>query len=116
LDWIDHTNHTGFFGAREAVRILMRGLHTALLDFKVDITHCVCTSDAMATNKVICGSQDDELFGQPASNQVVEFRVMNFILVQDGKLIEHWAYLNHYRSHPSKTLPTVSDLASHRQV
>ncbi|KIX99803.1 uncharacterized protein Z520_04439 [Fonsecaea multimorphosa CBS 102226] len=92
-DWVDHTTHIpgASVTTREAVRTSIRGLHKALSDIKVDIMHCVCTGDVVATNKVIRGRQVGELFGQPASNQVVEFRVMDFMRVHDGKLIEHWA-------------------------
>ena len=69
----------------------MRYLHTALAEVKVEIVQCVCTGDVVATNKVISGKQVGELFGQPASNQRVELRIMDFIRIQDGKMIEHWA-------------------------
>ncbi|KIW23909.1 uncharacterized protein PV07_12071 [Cladophialophora immunda] len=92
-DWIDHTHRPGTAGDREAVKNIMRGLHKALLDIKVDIIHCVCTGDVVATNKIIRGRQVGELFGQPASDQMIEFRVMDFVRVQDGKLIEHWGSL-----------------------
>ncbi|EXJ67745.1 uncharacterized protein A1O5_09091 [Cladophialophora psammophila CBS 110553] len=92
-NWVDHPQMPGHPGDREGVYIIMRNLHKALLDIKVEIIHSVCTGDVVATNKIIRGKQVGELFGQPASNQAIEFRVMDFMRVQDGKLIEHWACL-----------------------
>lgn len=90
-DWVDRTPVPGLVGNRDGVHQVMRHLHTALADIKVDIQQCVCTGDIVATNKVLSGQHVGELFGQSPSNQRVEFRVMDFIRVQDGKLIEHWA-------------------------
>lgn len=89
-DWFDHTPVLGMIGNRDGVHKVMRYLHSALSEIKVDIVQCVCTGDIVATNKVLSGKHVGELFGQPASNQRVQLRVMDFMRVHEGQLIEHW--------------------------
>ena len=90
-DWIDHTPPPGQIGNREGVHQIMRYLHNALADLKVDVQQCVCTGDMVATNKVLSGRHVGDLFGQAPTNELVQFRVMDFMRVFDDKLIEHWA-------------------------
>ena len=89
-DWVDRTPVPGFSTGRDGTHQIMRYLHTALSEVKVDIQQCVCTGDVVATNKIISGKQVGELFGQPVTNERVELRVMDFMRVFDDKLIEHW--------------------------
>ena len=90
-DWVDRTPLPGQDGTRAGVHRIMRHLHSSLSDIKVDIEHCVCTGDVVATNKVMSGKQVGELFGQPATNKRVQLRIMDFIRAKDGMLVEHWA-------------------------
>ncbi|KIW66217.1 hypothetical protein PV04_08417 [Phialophora macrospora] len=89
-DFVNRTPLPGFVANRDGIHQAMHYLHAALTDIKVDIQHCVCTGDVVATNKVVSGKHVGELLGQPASGQRIEFRVMEFMRVQDEQLIEHW--------------------------
>jgi predicted ester cyclase len=90
-DWINHTVSEGQSPKREGVHYIMRYLHSALSEIKMDIESCVCTGDMVATNKVMSGKHVGDLFGNTASNQRVQFRIMDFMRVHEGQLIEHWA-------------------------
>lgn len=92
-DWVDRTPMPNGDATRQGVHDMMRYLHNALSGVKVYIESCVCTGDIVATNKVLSGKHVGEMFGQQPTNQQIEFRVMDFMRVQDGKLIEHWACL-----------------------
>jgi predicted ester cyclase len=50
----------------------------------------MCPGDVVATNKALKGKHVGELFGQPASDQQVAFRVIDFRRVPDEKSFEHW--------------------------
>ena len=87
---LDHIPVPGHVSNREGVHKMMRYLHSAISDIKIDIQQCVCTCDVVATNKVISGNHIGDSFGHLTAKQRVEFRVMDFIRVQEGKLVEHW--------------------------
>jgi predicted SnoaL-like aldol condensation-catalyzing enzyme len=91
-NWIDRTpvmpeQHT----SRAGVHWAMRYLHQCMSAIEVEIVHCVCTGDIVATNKVMRGTQDEAFFGLDAIGERVEFRIFDVMRVDgDGMLCEHW--------------------------
>ncbi|KAK5721185.1 hypothetical protein LTR17_014826 [Elasticomyces elasticus] len=100
-DFFDHTAAPSGSGqGREYVRAIIRHLHSALQDIQIEVIHCICESDVVATTKVLRGKQVGELFGnQPKMTEGwIEFMVMDFMTVVDGKLREHWATIGEFES------------------
>jgi predicted ester cyclase len=66
-------------------------MHAAFSELSVEVLHCVGEGDLVATHKVFRAGHTGSWFGVPPSGNPVEFRVMDLVRFQDGRLVEHWA-------------------------
>jgi hypothetical protein len=91
-DWIDRTPIMEWQDtSRTGVHSVMRYLHAGMKDMKIEIVHCVCTGDIVATNKILRGTQVQEMFGVKAIGEQIELRVFDVMRVdRKGQLCEHW--------------------------
>jgi predicted ester cyclase len=44
----------------------------------------------VATRKSFLGTHQGDLFGVPATNKAVHIDVVDFVRVEDGRIMEHW--------------------------
>ncbi|MBB4684464.1 ester cyclase [Amycolatopsis jiangsuensis] len=79
---------------RSGVADVTRALHTAFAGLEVEIVHCVASDDVVATHKIYRGRHVGEWLGTPPSGHHVEFPVMDFVRVRDGRFVEHWSVLD----------------------
>ncbi len=78
---------------RSGVVEVTRALHAAFADLAIEIVHCVATDGVVATHKVYRGRHVGDWLGTPPTGRQVEFRVMDFVRVRDGRFVEHWSVL-----------------------
>lgn len=83
-DFVDHSVTGVTQTGHERVRSLLSHLHTALLDVKVEVVHCIVMGDTVTTHKVIRGI--DKMDGTR-----IEKQVMDFVRFEQGLFREHWA-------------------------
>ncbi|KAK5687715.1 hypothetical protein LTS10_001855 [Elasticomyces elasticus] len=100
-DFFDHTAAPlGSGKGRHYVRSIIHHLHSALQDIQIEVVHCICENNVVATTKVLRGKQVGELFGQePKTTEGwIEFMVTDFMTVVEGRLREHWAIIGEVES------------------
>ncbi|KAK3657577.1 hypothetical protein LTR56_002352 [Elasticomyces elasticus] len=112
-DFFDHTAAPlGSGQGRDYVRAIIHHLHSALQDIRIEVAHCICENNVVATTKMLRGKQIGELFGnQPKTTEGwIEFMVRDFMTVVDGELREHWATIGGVESiqHVPGLLPPPS--------
>ncbi|MEV6028466.1 ester cyclase [Streptomyces sp. NPDC052036] len=74
-DFRNHTAEPGQRADREGVRETVVAMHEAFSGLRVEVLHCVCDGDLVATHKVFRGRHTGAWFGVPPSGNPVEFRV-----------------------------------------
>ncbi|TKA77659.1 hypothetical protein B0A55_04617 [Friedmanniomyces simplex] len=92
-DFFDHTAQPGQSPHRDGVHAIMRYIHSTITDLKIEIIHCISDGKVVATTKVLRGKQVGEIFGKPATNGMIEMRIMDFLTAVDGQFKDHWATL-----------------------
>ncbi|KAK3657576.1 hypothetical protein LTR56_002351 [Elasticomyces elasticus] len=95
-DFANHTALPGMPTGREGVHNLLRYLHTALAEIQIEVIHCICEGNVVATTKVLRGRQVGEFFGRgvPESSSGsgrIEMLIMDFMEVVEGRFGGHWA-------------------------
>nr|POF13608.1 hypothetical protein CFP56_02631 [Quercus suber] len=90
-DFVDHTGPPGEPQGRPCVLAKMKLIHSLLSDIQMEIVHCFGDGSMVATNKIMRGVQVADFPGKPATNARIEFRIMDFVTIVDGKIKEHWA-------------------------
>ncbi|KAK5712109.1 hypothetical protein LTR15_012178 [Elasticomyces elasticus] len=95
-DFVDYTALPGMPTGREGVHSLMRYLHSAVAEIQIEIIHCICEGNLVATTKILRGKQVGEFFGRAVPDSSdggarIEMLIMDFITVVEGKFGEHWA-------------------------
>jgi predicted ester cyclase len=90
-EFLNHTVEPGQRVDRTGVRETTAAMHEAFSELSVEVVHCLAQGDFVATHKVFRGWHTGSWFGVPPSGNPVEFRVMDLVRFQDGRLAEHWA-------------------------
>lgn len=93
-DFFDHTAQPGQSPHRDGVHWVMRFIKSSISELKIEIVHCISDGRVIATTKIFRGIQVADIFGKPPTNKPIEFRIMDFLVVQDGLLKDHWATLS----------------------
>ena len=90
-------NHTaaasvsdGVDGLKEYVKMLDEGFS----DFQVAIHEQLAEGDMVASRKTISATHTGEIMGHEATGKRIEFKVMDFVRLRDGKYVEHWGQNN----------------------
>jgi steroid delta-isomerase-like uncharacterized protein len=89
-DFVDHSPTPGLPEGKEGVRTLFGMLHAALPDMRAEIYDQICENMTVATRKSFLGTHQGDLFGVPATNKAVHIDVVDFVRVEDGRIMEHW--------------------------
>ncbi len=72
----------------------LAGFFRAFPDLNVTVNEQIAEGDTVATLKTFSATHDGDFFGVPASGKQVEFRVMEFMKVKDGKITDHWGMID----------------------
>ncbi|KAK5687716.1 hypothetical protein LTS10_001856 [Elasticomyces elasticus] len=98
-DFVNHTALPRMPTGREGVHNLLRYLHSALSEIQIEVVHCICEGNVVATTKVLRGKQVGEFFGRGVPESTgsggpsgrIEMLVMDFMEVVEGRFGGHWA-------------------------
>jgi predicted ester cyclase len=89
--FINHTPAPGLPSDRTGVHAVMRYIHSAFANVKMEIVQCVSEGNVIATNKILRGDHVGEWLGSEPDGRRKRVRIMDFVTVQDGLMREHWA-------------------------
>ena len=91
-DFVDHTPFPGFGKTRDDVKSLFRVLREAFPDLRAEINEQFVDGDGerVGTRKTFHGTHRGPFAGIPATGRAVTIRVMDFVRIRDGKMLEHW--------------------------
>lgn len=76
---------------KEGIIMSVKQLHAVLKERKIEIIQCIGQGNVVATNKVLRGRLAMDFAGIEATNQMVEFPIMDFVTFEDGMVKSHWA-------------------------
>ncbi|UAY55581.1 ester cyclase [Arachidicoccus terrestris] len=93
-DFINHTAAGTVAKDRQGLMRFITLLHTGFSDFRVEIHEQVEEGDVVASRKTIYARHTGEIMGHAPTGKVVEFKVMDFVRLREGKYIEHWGQNN----------------------
>lgn len=89
--FVNHSAPHGTPNGPEGGRQLFRALRTAFPDLWVEIEDMVAEGDKVVTRQTFHGTHRAEWLGVPATGRAVQWAVIDIIVLEDGKLAEHWA-------------------------
>lgn len=67
---------------------------TAIPDIQVDLLHTLEDDGVVVSHWKARGTHQQELNGREPHNQPVEYQGVTMYRLQDGKVVEYWAYLD----------------------
>jgi len=88
----------GRSATREDWRSKWEQMRAGCSDMEVTTEHRMEDGDWVARRLTIRGTHTGDFFGQPPTGQRFEIRGMDMVRVQDGQLIEHWAFAEPLRT------------------
>jgi len=89
-DLINHTPPPGLPADREGARLITGAIRSAFPDHDAVIEQMVGEGDLVATYKTFTGTHSGEFMGIPPTGRRVTIRVMDFVRIRDGKVVDHW--------------------------
>ena len=72
------------------MKTALKAFFNAFPDLEVEILTQVAEGDVVATHKVFRGTHLGTFLGVAATGRQVEFDVMEFLVLREGKITEHW--------------------------
>lgn len=88
-DVIDHTP-LGEARGREAVKETTEAFRSAFPDLSVTVEHLIAEGDIVAARVTFRGTHEGELQGIEPTGEEVEFEVIGFLRLSDGRIVERW--------------------------
>lgn len=76
------------------VKQLAAALLPGIPDLALPIEDVVAEGDKVLVRLRVKGSHGGDLMGVPATGRPIDIAVMDLFVIQDGKLVEHWALLD----------------------
>jgi len=92
-DFVDHPAKRFFRvpqQGRESLYEAARGFHKGMPDFHDRMIQVIAEGDRVVYLGEITGTHTGELFGVPPSGKPVKIMEINYLRMQDGKIIEQW--------------------------
>lgn len=78
----------------EAVKGMLKNLHTMYPDFTVTTNYLVAEGDLVVSQSTMTGTNSGSVEGMPATNKKVNVEGVDIVRFKDGKGIEHWGYFD----------------------
>jgi steroid delta-isomerase-like uncharacterized protein len=88
--YINRTAPTGVAADREGLKQLTAMFRGAFPDGLMTIDDMVADEQRVATRKTFRGTHQGELMGIPPTGKAVAIRLMDFVRLVDGKVVESW--------------------------
>jgi predicted ester cyclase len=90
----DHTGPPDLPPGIEGAKLIFRMIRAGFPDHDAVIHHQVAEGDMVATYKSFTGTHQGEFLGVPPTGRRATIRVMDFVRVRDGKIVDHWNVLD----------------------
>jgi predicted ester cyclase len=91
---IDHSAPPGLPAGLEGTKVIFRMIRAGFPDHDAVIHHQIAEGDMVATYKSFTGTHQGEFLGVPPTGRRATIRVMDFVRVRDGKIVDHWNVLD----------------------
>ncbi len=92
-DFVEHTpsprQEPGIAGFKKFVT----DFRTAMPDLKFEVVHLMAEGDMVVIHIRETGTQTGPMMGLPASGKKMDVEGIDLIRIKDGKMVEHWGYL-----------------------
>jgi steroid delta-isomerase-like uncharacterized protein len=90
-DFVDHEEGLpGQPSGKEGVRFFVNSLREAFPDIRAEVDVTLSDGNLQAAHGTVRATHQGEFMGIPATNNSVEFEVVDILRVEDGKAAEHW--------------------------
>jgi steroid delta-isomerase-like uncharacterized protein len=93
-DFVEHEeNPPGFpetSSDKEGVRVFFRTVADAFDGLRFDVEGVISEGEAVAVRSRMRGTHTGEFMGIPATNKPVDIEVIDWVVIRDGKAVEHW--------------------------
>lgn len=91
---INHTAPSGTPHSLEAMTETLQSFFDAFPDLSVEVELQIAEGDLVSTRKRFRGTHLGDFRGMPASGNRVDFAVMEFMEVKNGKIVGHWGLVD----------------------
>lgn len=95
-DFVGHAPAEPGHGAetqdRDRVAEEIERAHEGLADLRFTVDEIIAEGNLVAVRSTVTGRHEEEFMGAPPTGEEVQFRAMNFLRIEDGKVVEDWAF------------------------
>lgn len=84
----------GNFITSEQMKETVQKWLTAIPDIQVDLLHMFEDNGLVVSHWKAQGTHQEELNGRESQNQPVDYQGVTIYRLEDGKVVEYWAYLD----------------------
>jgi steroid delta-isomerase-like uncharacterized protein len=93
-DYVENEPIPGFELNKKGLKDYFKMMFVAFPDFKANIDFMIVEKDKVVVYLTYTGTHKGNYMGAPASNKKINFKAVDIIKVQDGKMVEHWGVLD----------------------
>ncbi len=87
----DYVNHDfGGPGGRESFKQVMAQFRGAFPDLRIEVEHRIAEANAVAQVGRWSGTHRGDFMGMSATGRRATIRVMDFVRLRDGVVVDHW--------------------------
>ena len=92
--FVEHEVLPGMPTGKEGVKAMFGMLRTAFPDLQMIPQQVIAESDFVSVFATATGTHLGEFMGIPATNKFASINLADFMLVRDGKVMEHWGVMD----------------------
>jgi steroid delta-isomerase-like uncharacterized protein len=89
-DVVDQSAPPGVPPGLEGAKAVFSAIRSAFPDHDAAVHEMISEGDLVATRKSFTGTHQGDFFGIPATGRRATIDVIDFVRVQEGKIVEHW--------------------------
>jgi predicted ester cyclase len=93
-DFVNHTPPPNFGNDRTAMQQLFAMVHAAFPDGRIAVEDQISDGRKVWTRKLFTGTHTGAFGRLAPTGNVVTYRVMDILTVENGKMTEHWSVLD----------------------
>ena len=90
VDVVEHEVMPGIPPGREGLKVFVGMIRSAFPNLTMRVGEMIAEGDVVAARITMEGTQEGEFMGIPATGKTIAVDVMDFLRVENGKLVEHW--------------------------
>jgi predicted ester cyclase len=92
--FVNHTPPPGISADRDGMRQLFSMVHAGFPDGRISVEDQAAANGRVWTRKAFAGTHTGFFAGVAPTGNVVTYRVIDILAVQDGQITEHWAVVD----------------------